>query len=165
MNLDELAGYQRDSAISDLMSLAQECATRFNRALTLFGVDSRGHRGAMTMEQSVLILIPPWDRLCGRYRVVIHGEKSGQMRLLADLDSNSHELWKSFVRHELFPTLLRDDELIRNVMFAVRLLPCDSIARAVDSVEGYFTGFPFSNLLPPWVSEAHIEPWSWNQRR
>ncbi len=152
--LDELAFYQNRHSTANLLSLVSECAKRFYRSMELVGIESREISSVWSSDwtrENLSALKMPWHRLCGRFRnaVATHVTSSA-----LGIDSDLAAMWHQFLNSELLPTLVWDDEFVRTILSAVRKLHCDSIVRAVGSVESYFMSFPFTGVASSWLLDA-----------
>ena len=158
MTRDELAAFQADGAKTDLFALYSLCRRRFLHAADLLELprDRLGPIAAMSGWETVDLapLLPAWSILCGRYRDEGYDP---QVNLFAPSASAPAEAWSRFVHHRLFPTLARDDELVRNVLRAVGAIPCRSSANAAEALCLRLTEMTLPDTPPPWAPEEDVE--------
>lgn len=157
MTMKGLEQLQDDHAVQAMNSLVMACRTRFIRSAELVEIrgpaidqlQRLGFQGAIDLNP----LMHAWRCLCKRYR----SEKyDPQQHLFCNNETELEEMWGKFVYHELVPQLLREDELIRNVLRAVGGLPCTSPDKAADAVYQHFLEMTFPTMPPPWAPEEII---------
>lgn len=138
MTREELAVAQQEGASSALASLVARCESRFVRAADLVGVRGQvieGLRQASVIGGTDLTpLLPVWGTISRRYREELY---DAQASLLEPHREEVPRRWWAYVHRELFPSLLRDDEFVRNVLRAIGLLPCRSRSDAIASLVLY----------------------------
>jgi hypothetical protein len=158
MTRDELAQLQREQSSQMLFSLAMSCRRRF-----LLSADLVGMRGAAVdklrafgVRESVDLapLIPAWRCLCERY---LTARYDPQLGLFEDHRTQVETGWERFVYHELLPELVRNDDLVRNVLRSLGGLPCQSRGQAASAVYQYILEMVLPAEAPPWAPEEEID--------
>lgn len=158
MTHDELAAFQAETAKTDLFALYSLCRRRFLRAVDLLELPRDRLGPIASMGGSVPVdlapLLAPWSLLCRRYREERH---EPQIDLFASSASAPAEAWSRFVHHRLFPALVREDELVRNVLRAVRSIPCRSPSNAAEALRMRLTELTLPDTCPVWAPEEDVE--------
>jgi hypothetical protein len=158
MSRIEIDQIQRKNAAEALLSLAMTCRTRFLRAASLLEIGSEAINTlrAFGSHASVDVapLMPAWQCLCDRY---VSERYSAQLSLLRDGDSDLTEDWGKFLYHEMFPTMLRDDSLVRNVLRALGGLPCASTKQAAGAVRQHILEMTLPSSPPLWALGEIVE--------
>jgi len=139
MTREELEQYQIEVASVQLGSLMHNCRSRYLQAadlvqLRIDDIDKLRDFGIME-SVNLAPLIPSWDCICDRY---LAERYDPQPTLFEDHDEQCKREWNEFVYWRLIPTLLRDDEFVRNVLRALGGLPCQSPPQAAASTRQYF---------------------------
>ena len=80
-----------------------------------------------------------------------------QVTLFEDHDIHVQKDWGTFVYWEVFPNLLDDDELVRNILRALGGLSCRSPEEAALTVRLYINEMALPTAPPPWAPEEVIE--------
>jgi hypothetical protein len=62
--------------------------------------------------------------------------------------------WSSHFHHHLVPQLLQINDVVRNVLRAVRLLPCTDSHAATTALTQCFTELTLPQTAPMWAPEA-----------
>ncbi|MCC6176201.1 MAG: hypothetical protein IT305_12920 [Chloroflexi bacterium] len=155
---NELRRYQFDGRVYHLDSLARQCGRRFLRAANLVDMRSKSIdslRHTIAIESIDLMpLVPAWYVICDRY---LAEQYNPQLALLPDLVEDEPERWNRFVHHHLLPELVRDDELVRNVLRALGALPCKSPSDAASAVRSHFLNMTLPHDKPLWAPEEDID--------
>src|SRR5688572_7893313 len=116
----DLERVQFDGKVKHIDSLVRLCRARFVRAADLVCMRSGATENLRRFGQfdgiDVSPLLGAWSVICERY---LRERFDPQPALLPDVMSDEPGRWSRFVHHELFPSLVRDDELVRNVLRAL----------------------------------------------
>jgi len=154
----ELQRYQFDGRKHDLFMLFGYCRRRFLRAADLVGLRSESIQSLRRCGQSESIdlapLAPAWSVLCDRYIVE---QYNPQLALLSNMIEEEPDRWSRFVYHHLLPEIIRDDELVRNVLRALGALPCASPQEAASAVRSYFLNMTLPHDKPLWAPEEDVD--------
>lgn len=158
MTREELAVHQEHRAKAELFALYSVCRRRFLRAADLLGV-TRDRLGPITTmggsnPVDLAPLLAPWTILCRRYRDEAY---EPQIDLFVQSATQPAELWGRFIHHYLFPALVRDDEVVRNVLRAVGAVPCPSPAEASHALCLYMNELALPGAPPLWAPEEEME--------
>ena len=126
MHIDEFRLRQQQSAAHDISSLVMSCRRKYLlaahllelqspdlAALTAFGVDSGIEAGP---------LMQPFAVLAEKY---VERFFTSQIDLLPETTHPQEEKWASYLFSVLIPTLLSDDEAVRNILRSVGALPSE----------------------------------------
>jgi hypothetical protein len=156
---EELARFQFDDRVHAIFTLATRCRDRFVRAADLVCLRSPAIDKVRAFGYgepvSVLPLVDAWRVVCERYLDVRY---DAQLALCPGSSVEEPERWIRFVHWELFPKLVRDDELVRDVLRALGRLPCPSPASAAEAVRCHFINMHLPPDPPAWGIEDDIEP-------
>lgn len=154
----ELAQYQQDQSVHALFSLAMSCRRRFLLAADLVEMRGPAMKKLRIFGQLERIdlapLLPAWRCLCDRY---LSSHYNPQLSLFEDRRSQIITEWEQFVYHKLFPTLIRSDELVRNVLRALGGLPCRAPEQAAASVHQHLLEMTLPDDAPPWAAEEEFD--------
>lgn len=158
MTRDELIRIQRRETKRELYALAMLCCRRFLRSAELVGMRGAvidklrqfGIHDAMDLGP----LIPAWMLLCDRYMSELYDPQLG---LFADPETEALTAWVQFVYQKLFAKLVREDELVRNVLRALGCLPCQSPEQSAVAVCQYLSEMTLPSAPPPWAPEEEID--------
>ncbi len=161
LTVEGLARFQIEGRVHTLGSLAMICRARFVRSADLVcmrspsidGVRAFGYRDRVDVSP----LLGAWNVICERYLVERY---NAQLALLPDLRIDEPVGWTRFMYYELFPSLVRDDELVRNILRALGVLPCTSPESAADAVHSSLLNMVLPSDPPPWAPEEDIESWT-----
>ena len=160
MTKDELAEVQRQGAADMLMSLAMLCRRRFLRSADLVELRSKAIETLRTFgyetRADLSSLVPAWHVLCDRYLEELY---EPQIDLFSDEISKQAVDWSRFVYYKLFSQVVRDDELVRNVLRALGALPCKSPQEAAAALCQYFREMTLPSTRAPWAAEEEIDSW------
>ncbi len=151
MTREEFARAQREWTIPALSSLVRRCIDRYLGAVRLLqirgepaGVLEHARReGGLDLGP----LLPFWNAVCDRYRSERY---DAQGELFGDEVKARLDAWSRFVYHELFPALCREDEIVRNVLRAVALLPSRARRGAAEALVRYAEDMALPEGLPIW---------------
>ena len=148
----ELQRFQFDGRVHHLFTLFGHCRRRFLRAADLVGLRSESIESLRRCGQSESIdlapLAPAWSVVCDRY---IAEQYNPQLALLPDMIKEEPDRWSGFVYHHLLPEVVRDDELVRNVLRALGALPCASPRKPASAVRSYFLNMTLPHDKPLWA--------------
>ncbi len=157
MTTKRIEQLQEDHAAQAINSLVMTCRARFIRSADLVGIRGPAidHLQRLGLQESINVvpLMNAWLYLCKRYRAERYDP---QQNLFRNSETELEELWGKFVYHELIPQLLREDELVRNILRAVRGLPCTDPDKAAEAVYQYFLEMTLPAMSPPWAPEEII---------
>lgn len=158
MTREDLAAHQADGGKAALFALYSLCRRRFLRAMDLLE-QPRDRAGPLvrlgqTDPVDLAPLWPAWQELCRRYRDELYDP---QTDLFAPTTSDPAQSWERFVHHRLFPTLVRDDELVRNLLRALGGLACRSPSDAAHAISQRFAEMTLPGAPPPWAPEEECD--------
>lgn len=158
MHIDEFRACQRAGATHDLFSLVMTCRRRFLNAarlvelgsgaideLTSFGVDA---------SVDLWPLIAPFGVLTERYVAQFF---SPQECLFPSLIEQQDQKWIRYFHHVLVPHLIASDEVVRNVLRAVRALPSHQPDQAAIALSQYFAEMTLPESKPLWAPEDAVD--------
>ncbi|HEX6899318.1 MAG TPA: hypothetical protein VF789_06370 [Thermoanaerobaculia bacterium] len=152
-----LAELQRQETAGMLFYLAMLCRRRFLRSAYLVEMRSKVIDALRDLGQVERVdlssLVPAWNVLCGRYLEEIY-DPQGE---LFSAGSPQADDWSRFVYHKLLPQVVRDDELVRNVLRALGALPCNSPQEAAAVLCQYFGELTLPSERPPWAPEEELD--------
>jgi hypothetical protein len=136
MNRDAFARLQHAQAAPALHCLAMSCRRRFLSAAALVElrgpvVDSLRDFG-VSQGLDVALLLGAWERVCERY---LSERYDPQTSLFQAHDRQVERAWGVFLYQHLLPELVRNDELVRNVLRALGGLPSRAPKAAAEAVE------------------------------
>lgn len=150
MTRREFAAYQKAHACEALSWLANDCIKRYLAAARLVGLQGaiadRIAEARCKGGQDLTPLLTVWDAVCERYR---DERFDAQESLFEAHDAEVRREWSEFVHWKLFPRLLREDEFVRNVLRALRLLPCRDIADVVTALRCHVFEMTLPDDDPP----------------
>ena len=157
MTTNRIEQLQEDHAAQAINCLVMTCRARFIRSAELVGIRGPAidHLRRLGFQEAINVepLMDAWRYLCRRYR---DERYDPQQNLFCNRETELEELWGKFVYHELIPQMLREDELVRNILRAVRGLPCKDPDKAVEAVYQYFLEMTLPTMSPPWAHEEII---------
>lgn len=155
MHVDDLRRIQREAATANLYGLVASCRGRFVEAADL--LEWRSAAIERLREAGVVESIDLWP-LYGAYTVLseryIAEFFSPQESLFFDPTEMQDAKWSSYFHHDLVPQLLRNHDVVRNVLRAVRLLPCNDPQAAATALTQCFTELILPQTAPMWAPEA-----------
>lgn len=134
--------------------LVAQCVERFLSAMRLLEIRGEffGRLEARRREGGDLSpLVEPWRALSQRYRDEIFDP---QLSLLEDPEERLRRNWQHFVHRALLPTLLLDDEFVRNVLRALDVLPTSAGPLALAAVRSKLQNMTLPEATPPWCEEV-----------
>lgn len=154
----ELQQFQFDGRVHDIGTLLWYCRRRFLRAADLVGIRSESieslRRFGQVERTDLAPLVPAWTVICDRY---VAEQYDPQLALLPDMIEEEPDRWSRFVHHHLIPEIVRDDELVRNVLRALGALPCVSPREAASAVRSYFLNMTLPHDKPLWAPEKDVD--------
>jgi hypothetical protein len=134
------------------------CRRRFLRAADLLGLKSEPidalRQIGWAERVNMTSLLPAWNVLCEKY---LRARWSDQLPLLPNPDSEPFTQWSRFVHWQFFPTLVREDEVVRNVLRAVGALPSVDKDNAVGALRLYVSEMILPGDAPPWAPEEEAD--------
>lgn len=155
MHADDLRRIQREAATANLYGLVMSCRGRFLDAADLLEWRSAAIdrlRAAGAVER-----IDLWP-LYGAYEVLsmryIEEFFSPQESLFIDPAQSQDAKWSSYFHHRLVPQLLQINDVVRNVLRAVRVLPCNDPQAAATALNQCFTELTLPQTAPLWAPET-----------
>ncbi|HEV3276301.1 MAG TPA: hypothetical protein VG860_05750 [Terriglobia bacterium] len=157
MTPEEFAVVQRDDMRYALSNLIHDCLRRFLKAAQL--VSLRGpvidaiDKARFESRIDLTPLLPAWGLICQRYR---QERFDAQGKLFEDQSRHALERWSHYLHWELFPSLVREDEFVRNVLRVSLLLPCRSTMDAASALCHQIAEMNLPYGTPMW-DEADIE--------
>jgi hypothetical protein len=138
VNRQELRRHQVDSAAAYLFPLIDRCRLRVLNAVHLIGADPAQWPGlTRAADASVDFgpLWPFWLAVIDRYNREVFDP---QTELFGEPEPQLTR-FSQFVHWRVWPALAKDNECVRNVLRALRLLPSHDSQRAMDALV-YFIG-------------------------
>ena len=99
-------------------------------------------------------LLNPFMVLAERYVAAFF---SPQDALFSAPGGKEDERWSRYFHHVLLPHLLQQDELVRNVLRAVRALPCNDPQGAASAVGQLFAEMTLPETAPLWAPESILD--------
>lgn len=154
MHVDDLRRIQREAATANLYGLVVSCRGRFVEAADL--LEWRSAAIERLREAGVVERIDLWP-LYAAYTVLseryIAEFFSPQEALFFDPTEMQDAKWSSYFHHCLVPQLLRNHDVVRNVLRSVRLLPCNDPQAAATSLSQCFTEVALPQTAPAWAPE------------
>ncbi|QLQ05381.1 MAG: hypothetical protein HZY76_04250 [Anaerolineae bacterium] len=158
MTRDELAQLQKEQSVQASFSLTMSCRRRFLLAADLIELRSpavqRLHAFGQSERVDLTPLLPAWRCICERY---LSSRYDSQISLFEDHRTQLATTWEQFVYHKLFPTLIRDNELVRNILRALGGLPCQSREQAASFVHQYVLEMTLPDHAPLWMPEEEFD--------
>ena len=91
-----------------------------------------------------------WFRLCERYMAECHDPQLAFFE--SDPEHHLQNHWDRYAREELLPALVRDGELVRNVLRVSGGLPCRSREEAADAILVFIDEMTLPTRRPRWES-------------
>jgi hypothetical protein len=154
MNGDGLAAEQSASEKQMLFDLYGKCRRRYLRAAQLMEIP-RAQLGAIdTLGASEPVTLLPlqhgWKVFCERYRK----EAADYQLNLLDKEAGTERQWGKWVYNVFFPTILQDDEFVRNVLRAVGAIPCTDAKMAATALIATLTNMTLPAQTPTWATET-----------
>lgn len=154
MNVEDLRQACREHSVVVLNSLAVECRHRFTEAAELMewrtpivlGVRKLGH----SMPIDTWPLVAAYSLACERYIASFY---SPQHSLLHTPGDEPDEKWCTYFYHYWIPSLVANDEVVRNVLRAVGGLPCRDPQEAARSLYQCVQDMTLPDCPPAWASE------------
>jgi hypothetical protein len=149
VTIQEFEQVQFHGGRGHLASLILLCARRFSDAAHLLGIRGREIdrvRGACSGGTDPAPLLVVWKVLCDRYRVERYDPQIG---LFLDHGAELQARWGAFLHTELFPELVRENEVVRDVLRVLGLLPTTSVPESAAALANHIKqmGFPFRDSL------------------
>lgn len=158
MHVDDFREMQRAGAMPCLSSLFDASRRKFLNAANLLEVRSPAIERLRSVGADTRIdlwpLLNPFMVLAERYVGTFF---SPQDALFPAPDGKADECWSRYFHHVLLPYLLQQDELVRNVLRAVRALPCNDPQGAANAVGHFFAELTLPETAPLWAPETISE--------
>lgn len=157
--IEQLASYQSEGARTALFALFGCCRRRVVRALELLEISGRRRtaigRVGVTDAVDLAALLSPWDVVCRRYRSELYDPQIDMF--VPNGEQQPFRAWDSFVHHKFIPSVVREDETVRNVLRAVGAMPCRSGDDAVMALVHRFSEMALPDTPPIWAPEEELE--------
>jgi hypothetical protein len=158
MHIDEFREFQREGATYNLASLVMACRRKFLNAARLLEVRSQviDRLSSFGVDAGVdpWPLLGPFTVLAERY---VERFFSPQDNLFQDPMERQDEKWGKYFHHVLVPHLLTNDEVVRNVLRAVRALPSQQPEQAAIALSQYFAETTLPETRPLWAPEDIVD--------
>jgi hypothetical protein len=158
VHVDDFREMQRAGAMPCLSSLFDACRRKFLNAANLLEVRSPAIERLRSVGVETRIdlwpMLNPFMVLAERYVAAFF---SPQAALFPAPGGKEDERWSRYFHQVLLPHMLQQDELVRNVLRAVRALPCNDPPGAASAVGHYFAEMTLPETSPAWVPEAISE--------
>jgi hypothetical protein len=155
MHIDEFRKFQRQGATHDVFSLVMTCRRKFLNAARLLELrsDAISKLGSFGVDAPVDVwpLLTPFSVLTERYATQLF---SPQESLFQVPSEKQDEKWG---HHILVPHLIASDEVVRNVLRAVRALPSQHPEQAAVALSQHFTEMTLPDTSPPWAPEDAVD--------
>jgi hypothetical protein len=153
MTLGEFELVQREDRREALFSLLENCIMKYLLAASLVGVGGpiieRIRNAKCKGKVDLAPLLPAWELISERYRRERFDPQPG---LFKEHGADVLERWAKFLHWELFPSLLSENEFVRNVLRASGLLPCHSKDGSITAICHHLTEMSLPFVPPPWDS-------------
>ena len=158
MHIDEFRSFQRESAPHNVFSLVMTCRRKFLNAARLLELrgDAIDKLASFDVEAPVDVwpLIGPFSALTERYATQLF---LPQESLFQEPSEKQDEKWGKYFHHVLVPQLIASDEVVRNVLRAVRALPSRQPAQATVALSQHFAEMTLPQTRPPWGPEDQVD--------
>ena len=99
-------------------------------------------------------LFPVWRFICQRYWAE---QFSTQTFLFESHDTGVRRAWDEYVYGELLPALVREGEVVRNVLRSIGGLPTESPEDSVIALFHFVNEMDLPSRRAPWAPEKDIE--------
>ena len=99
-------------------------------------------------------LLTPFSVLTERYATQLF---SPQESLFQVPSEKQDEKWGRYFHQILVPHLIASDEVVRNVLRAVRALPSQHPEQAAVALSQHFTEMTLPDTSPPWAPEDAVD--------
>lgn len=158
MHIDEFRKFQREGATTNLVFLVMACRRKFLNAARLLElrnpVIDRLSSFGLDVGVNPWPLLGPFTVLAERY---VKHFFSPQENLFHDPMERQDERWGKYFHHVLVPDLLANDEVVRNVLRAVRALPSQQPEQAAITLSQYFAETTLPETHPLWAPEDIVD--------
>ena len=158
MHVGDLRLTQREGAVSNLASLAANCRRKFLNAARLLEwrspVIDKLHSFGVGGPVDLWPLLTPHAVLAERY---IEHFYSPQVSLFPTPGDEEDAKWGNYFRQVLVPHLVADDDVVRNVLRALRALPCKEPEQAALALRQHFTEMTLPHTRPLWSPEEVLD--------
>jgi hypothetical protein len=148
-----LAAEQSASEKHMLFDLYGMCRRRYLRAAQLMEIPRTRLGPIDTLGASEPVTLLPlqdsWKVVCQRYCK----EAADHQLNLLDNEAGTERQWGKWVYHVFFPTILQDDEFVRNVLRAVGAIPCTDAKIAATALTAALKNMTLPAQTPPWAPE------------
>lgn len=158
MHIDEFREFQRQGATHDVFSLVMTCRRKFLNAAQLLELrsDAISKLASFGVDAPVDVwpLLTPFSVLTERYATQLF---SPQESLFQVPSEKQDEKWGRYFHHILVPHLIASDEVVRNVLRAVRALPSRHPEQAAVTLGQHFAEMTLPETRPPWAPEDAVD--------
>ena len=158
MNLNEFRTFQREHAVNFSYSLVMTGRQKFLNAARLLErnspeIDKLASFG-VTTPIDLRPLLGPFHVLSERYA----GHFFSPQRSLFEVPSEKQDaLWSTYFYHIMMPKILLGDDVVRNVLRAVRALPSHHPEHAATALIQHFEEMTLPEKKPPWAPEDMVD--------
>jgi len=154
MHINEFRQLQQDGASFNQFQLIMACRRKFLNAANLLELHSPmlEKLNSFSVDAPIDIhpLLDPFSILAERY---IEEYFSPQKNLFPALEQEQDVKWGHYYHQVLMPHLLANDDIVRNVLRAVRAIPSKKPQEAVIALKQHFIEMTFPEMPPPWAPE------------
>ncbi|SDT87155.1 hypothetical protein SAMN05216296_0094 [Pseudomonas pohangensis] len=158
MRISEFRAIQRECSNAYLHSLVMTCRRKFLCAAKLLELQSaaisRLRDFGLDGQINIWPLYSPYEVLSERYLELFY---SPQLEIFRDRSNMQDEKWFKYFHHALIPTLIADDEIVRNVLRSVGGLPSKQPKDAAMALKHYFSEMTLPDSAPLWAPEESFD--------
>ena len=149
MHIDTFREVQQLGINPKLSSLVNQSRRKFLNAANLLQVHSPviTQMAAKTEGIQLWPLSPFYQGLCERY---IESFFTPQLDLIDPIKEGADQKWEQYFSWVLAPYLLKQNDLVRNILKAVGLLPCNNPTRASESLAFYADEMTLPGVESAW---------------
>lgn len=158
MHIDEFRAFQREGAASSLFTLIMAGRRKFLNAARLLEVSSSALDTLTSFGVSSTVdhepLLEPFAVLSERY---VDRFFSPQGDLAIEPGQRQDEKWHRYFHHVLVPHLLSNNDVVRDILRAVRALPSRRLEQTSSRLGHYFAEMTLPETRPLWAPEESID--------
>lgn len=154
MDVHQLRHEQGTHVASHLAALYQVCARRYVDAANLLEIGGpviEGVRQSLYETTDLKPLLPLFRRVCERYNDEVY---SPQTELWGSEQNDAFMLWSRYFHHHFVPAFVSENRTVRDVLRAMRKLPCDDPLLAGEALVAEVANMTLPDLLPGALREA-----------
>ena len=154
MHIDDFRTIQRDGAATNLHSLFMSCRARFLNAARLLEIRSAALEGLLDYRSKVIDLAPllgMYNVICDRYADSFFSPQGNLFPEPADAEDAK---WGRYFYQTLKPSLLGEDQFVRNVLRATGALPCREPEFAREALVQHVYEMTLPETPPRWAPEC-----------